>query len=564
MFTPSLSHVLASAQGACRYEAIITQGSIHITTSGRDDHELAMEMASHAMQNGWTSSYPKRSSDASPRMVPAPPPPPPNEELPVERVERGRDFDGVQVTQNDITKPTAQILIEPCPEKIPLTLASEPSGFDAFGIPLISKRGELYRSGIKTHGAATATEGESKFALDLLVDLIGDKPVNLVTPDDISKFQKAISQWPSHIGRRKDFKEMKKSDVIKRAKSEKLKVIDLTTQGRHMKTINTFFNACLRSGQINFNPCASVEMRNFAPKIPKKKSRFSEEDLVALFNPEIAKLATNPLLYWGTMISFFANMRINEVAQMYVDDVQFMEFTQGGVKRRIDYFNVSDTGEGQHLKSAYSVRGAPIHSRLLEIGFLQYVEDVKKSGAKHLFPGLSWYDQRPSKVLVNWFNNVHKKVNCGINDPRKTLHCFRHTINTLYDRSLMPKGISRTLNGHSDGSDIGDRHYVTRGTLTECKDFVEKIEFPAFDLLPYEQGRFDEYLNNSVVYDNHIANLVAEGKPLPKRMRGPNHLAKKSGNRKNKVKGLSDREDVNLGVGPDAQGLMQATPNPVT
>ncbi|RAN82078.1 hypothetical protein B5P43_10390 [Bacillus sp. SRB_336] len=427
--------------------------------------------------------------------------------------------------------------------------------------PLLSKRAEIYQAGLQTKGAASSTKGEARFVLDLLVELIGDKPVNEVDADDILKFQRAIAFWPVNIGRRKDFKEMKKLDVIKRGKAERLPRIDRTTQGRHMKTLITFFNACQRSRQLTANPCDSFSLKDFKDRIFRKKDRFSDDDLATLFDPAKAQELTHPLLYWGPMIELYSSMRVNEVAQLFLEDVQCMEFMEKGVKRRIHFFNITDSGEGQHVKSGYSLRGMPIHSKLLDLGFLEYVEDVKKTGAKHLFPGLSWNDNRPGKTLSDWFNKNHLRKVCGIEDRRKTLHCFRHTTNTLADRSQVSKGVMRSINGHSDGSDIDDRYYVTRATLSEAQEGLEKIDYPTLNLLPYAPGRFDEYLRHAVAQDNLFANLIKEGKPLPRRAgwssKATSAMSSKSKGSKAKASVAGPTPAANLSSGPSVEALLE-------
>src|SRR6202007_280907 len=90
--------------------------------------------------------------------------------------------------------------------------------------------------------------------------------------------------------------------------------------------------------------------------------------------------AKKPHQKWGVLIAFYTGARLNEIAQLQTDDI----VQQNGIW----CFSFSDSGETQRLKNKSSRRVIPIHSKLIELGFLNY---VKKIGKGRLFPELSFH-----------------------------------------------------------------------------------------------------------------------------------------------------------------------------
>lgn len=222
----------------------------------------------------------------------------------------------------------------------------------------------------------------------------------------------------------------------------------------------------------------------------------------------------------------YSSMRVNEIAQLRVCDIK-TETVRGpkGQKVPITYFHITDKGEGQSVKTENGRRQVPIHSKLMELGLLRYVEDVRASGAEHLFPGLSWGEGGPGRVVGRWFNKSVLRRACQIKDSKKTFHSFRHTFTTLCDRSTVVKTITRTINGHSTGTAVDEKSYVRKGTLLECQAAIEDLPFPSLDLEPYVSERFRPYLTQAKARADHAERAAKEGLTVPVKKGRPPRIA---------------------------------------
>lgn len=230
------------------------------------------------------------------------------------------------------------------------------------------------------------------------------------------------------------------------------------------------------------------------------------------------RAADAPYKFWVPLIAYYTGMRVNEISQLYLDDIKTHHMHDAhGVDQAVLCFEVTPHRHQQRVKSAYSQRIITVHSALLQLGFADYMENVRRSGAHHLFPGLSWHGDGPGRATTLWFNGHHLRKVCGIQTPMKTLHCFRHTINTLADRCNIPESVMQTLNGHADGEGVRARAYVARGSLLECQAALERLPFPELAVAPYVRGQFAGYLARTKSAEEHEARQRAEGKATVRR-----------------------------------------------
>lgn len=366
---------------------------------------------------------------------------------------------------------------------------------------------------------------ERRYILTLLKDVIGDKPIGSITVDDASAFADLLSVWPAYLHNNPDLKHMPPLAIAARAKQLRLRAITLPTQGKHILSVKAFFHWCVESGAIAEDPFRFIQMSRYHDAVPRKKEVFTPQDLQVLFDPNRLRMHTEPHKYWVPLIALYTGMRVNEISQLYLEDLKTETIIdESGAMQTMLCFDITPFRKGQRLKTPHSKRRIPVHSTLLNLGFEDYVEDVRKSGADHLFPGLTWGCDGPGRVMTQWFNGPHLRKVCSITARSKTFHCFRHTITTLADRCLTPKSIMRTLNGHSDGRDVENQSYVARGTLLECKRTLEKLPFPQLDLVPYASERFAAYLKHAAEQEQHKERMGAEGKSVSPRKGRPRRL----------------------------------------
>lgn len=494
---------------------------VHLSPTCERGHQMVMELLQRlglfdGMRTQRNPALALRSSSPSSILFNPTPSPcdPANELLPPHDLDPPAPSSNEADLQRGPHAPSPRDAVTPSSSVTPTptaTVAAEPPNP---GKMRLSELADLHLRNMKRgkHGERSATR-ERRYILDLLRQVVGDKAIHEITVEDAATFADFLAAWPAYRHNNPDFKHMSALNIAAKAKANKVRPIHSATQGKHIKAIKAFFKWCVESGELADCPFRLIQLSRYRDPIPRKKDVFSAQDLEVLFNPDRLQSHVEPHKFWVPLIAFYSGMRVNEICQLYLDDIKSdTVMDQTGAKLTVAYFDVTPFRDGQSVKSVHSTRRVPIHSKLIELGFEAYVADVRKSGAIHLFPGLSWSIDGPGRALTQWFNGPNLRKICGITSHTKSLHCFRHTISTLADRCWVPPSIMRTINGHSDGSDIDKKSYVARGSLLECKNALEKIDFPEISLVAYTPGRFDLFLRQAVASRQHRERLISQGK----------------------------------------------------
>ncbi|MCQ8119949.1 hypothetical protein [Methylomonas rosea] len=132
------------------------------------------------------------------------------------------------------------------------------------------------------------------------------------------------------------------------------------------------------------------------------------EELQKLFNnPKMKKFAANldaAHYCWLPLIGLYTGARINEICQLNPAEDIKQDSATG-----IHYFHFTDEspsaeGVDKSIKTNSSRRVVPIHSKLIDLGFLDYVERVKTAGHKIIFP--AWEPRNGIFALVQ---NIGRK-----------------------------------------------------------------------------------------------------------------------------------------------------------
>ena len=128
------------------------------------------------------------------------------------------------------------------------------------------------------------------------------------------------------------------------------------------------------------------------------------------------------------------------------------------------------------LKNDRAVRDLPLHSRILQLGFADYVTGLRARGELDLFPEL-----RPTSEAESFGSNLYKKWNkaknvaLGARGERKIFHSFRHTVIThLRNETDVPKLAVTALVGHTPDGET-DGRYTKRMPLEKVAVAVNAL-----------------------------------------------------------------------------------------
>jgi integrase len=181
-------------------------------------------------------------------------------------------------------------------------------------------------------------------------------------------------------------------------------------------------------------------------------------------------------LYWIPIILLFTGIRLEEATELFIEDIITDLSTD------IIYFDINENHH-KRLKTEASPRKIPIPKKLIELGFLDYVQKNKRN--RQLFERELTVSKAKGKETFS--KNVSKNLNRmlqinGINNNggKKSLHSFRHNFVDATRKANIHPDIMKMLSGHKRDGVIGG--YGNDPMLKEKKEALDKLIFAGFPL----------------------------------------------------------------------------------
>ncbi|WP_158241246.1 site-specific integrase [Dyella sp. AD56] len=373
----------------------------------------------------------------------------------------------------------------------------------------LSDRAAVFLSQTKQRNLSRCMLIDSLWTLRIFAELVGDKPLAEITHDDADAFLQALALWPPHASKRREYRLMAAPQVIAKAKLLGSPGLNLRTQQKHIDRLRTFFRWLEERGEIEPGLLKGVRLYTRARDFGRHRQPFSEENLSAIFDAHLDATCDAPHMFWAPLMGLYQGMRINEIGQLYVDDIQRINGTH--------CIDITCDRPGQRLKNRQSRRLLPIHPTLIDCGFLDFVKQARRWRRTTLFPGLSWGINGPGDGIGDWFNRTLLRKRCGICAPTLTFHSFRHCFATYGERSNVPDARLALLLGHSSGESILRMHYVKHASTAELSKDLNAIQFPKFGHGRYDPARFEAVFDKANKQETRPARLEAVYGPLNNR-----------------------------------------------
>lgn len=241
------------------------------------------------------------------------------------------------------------------------------------------------------------------------------------------------------------------------------------------------------------------------------REAFTDDELLLIFGAEWFQLGGGrvtargeahrkfrPFHYWIPLLAYYTGGRANELAQLYLSDIQDGEAPHISFQLdagKPDKLEADDADEwaspgDKSLKTVNSSRIVPIHRRLLELGFLDYVAALREQGFLRLFPELR-FDKIKGYGLDarKWFNErfLGEKLKIERNG-KKTLHSLRHNFATAIDRAYGEQAdrVQRQLLGHSRGDSLAQKRYTKDREAGELQGYINALPLTLPYIAPFD------------------------------------------------------------------------------
>ena len=245
--------------------------------------------------------------------------------------------------------------------------------------------------------------------------------------------------------------------------------IHTTTINKYLGNLSSFLTWCVNNGYSNTNVFSGMKLRK-KNKANTERDKFTEQELKKIFSKKDYLYTTLPYIkkgkyanYWIPLIGVFSGMRANEICSLYLDNVKELRGNLRDKRWCFDIIQEEDRPD-KRLKNLSSRRIVPIHQTLLELGFVDFLNLIKKKPLttdgkkrKRLFEELPYKEGLYSRNISRFWNTSYLN-RIGVKTKKNGFHSLRHTVvDHLKQKGVEPHYINELM-GHSQGNIDLDRY----------------------------------------------------------------------------------------------------------
>lgn len=358
--------------------------------------------------------------------------------------------------------------------------------------------------------------GATKSRLTVFHEYIGNVHIGSLTPQDIQDYRKALRHYPKS---RETVEGMKFHDIVAMSKNKKLldaegkplEVLATTTIDGYMQVLRNFLTYC--KNQYAVNPTVVDAISDNKKKSNEGESiqrrAFNADEMKAIFHSEYMREGyyNCPYQYWIPVLAAFTGARVNELGQLTPSDIKQ---TKEGTWY-IDITDVTDEiNSDKTLKNIESRRIIPVHSKLIELGFINFLKSQIQAEAKNLCNINPAKKDKHGKIPSEWFNQKYLRQYLSIQDKTVVFHSFRHRFVTSLAQAIIDASgiktenlieerfpeavILRRMSGHSvahsltSGRGKYDAHtdtYMGEFSMESMARVINRLKYSGVEFTPY-------------------------------------------------------------------------------
>ncbi|WP_328805822.1 site-specific integrase [Sphingobium yanoikuyae] len=323
-------------------------------------------------------------------------------------------------------------------------------------------------------------------------DIIGGAtPIADITRETCRDLFEVLRSLP--VNYNKKYSNVSARDAAAMGKSDqKVRTINPTNLNAYMARFGSLLNWAVAEEYIGRNPSKGLQLAETVHPLDRRRP-FSIEQLRRIFSAPVysgckdeqagyalpgSTVATGAR-YWVALLGLLSGARLNEICQLDVADIRLIE----GVACLVISEESVTGGRDKSLKNKASARIVPLHPILLQLGFMDFVDRKRRSGAFKLFDDLPEGAKGFRSVAFSrWFARF--LVRSSASAPQTCYHSFRHGFRDAARNARIDRDIVLRLGGWTTGggqSEAADAYGVGYHPQV-LYDAIAKIEYPGLDL----------------------------------------------------------------------------------
>ena len=365
----------------------------------------------------------------------------------------------------------------PTAETFPITSSSDP----ALPPPTLQGIVERMNAIKRVEGIEEKTLRQYFSFAALFTMLTGLDDITQIRQPDVKAFRADLAQMPKSWGKSPKDQAMSRDEVMAKAASLPPDKVGLSvgTINRHLDHLNQIADWARDEGlAVDLNLKPTKLRRKETVRARDKRDAFSVAQLCEIFkNPvwtgsrsehhqtQFGKEVFKNGIYWCPLIGAYTGARREEIAGLASSDI----VESDGVV----CFSIEDS-ELRRIKNLSSRRMVPIHSHLIDLGFLDHVQRAKKNNQNSLFPELYEHGNKcfGRKVGRRMRQVIDQQL--GTEGEKLSFHSFRHYVQNELDHAGVDDKVVRDIIGH-EGKDIHDKVYRKASPTQTLAEAIEQL-----------------------------------------------------------------------------------------
>lgn len=336
-------------------------------------------------------------------------------------------------------------------------------------------------------GLSPEQEKQKRAAVRDFVEMFGkSRPVAQIDRVAMRDFKNLLRDFPAHARRRKEFVGLSFPEIVEKNRVLGLPTIkDKTVNSTlaHLGAFGTWLqaNAYLEDGDLTSGLLLAVDKREGA------RESYTDSEIVQIFGLPLfrgtrsaaslshpGRFQIRDSRFWLPLLCLFTGARLGEMVQLEVGDV----LGDGGIPT----LQLRTEGETRKvLKTKFSQRPVPIHSQLINLGFLDHVGAARAARATRVFPELllSAKGGRDSHAAGKTFRRYLERNGM----TGSGFHRLRHTvIDALRRAGYLDEQITAIVGHQSSGTTTTRYGSLASVTIEQRRDMIESIQYPGLEL----------------------------------------------------------------------------------
>lgn len=230
-----------------------------------------------------------------------------------------------------------------------------------------------------------------------MIEICGDKPLNRYSQFDVRLLKTVLFALPPQSHGNRQFQGLSKIEIADLAKRKGLTGLSAESVRQIMTSMNIVFGWARAEYDLSLKNIVQ-------PMIPPPSSTGSKRNKRHAFSVgELQKLLGTPVFsgvesevawlkpglvtmqhsgrFWVPLLAMFAGTRLMETVQLMGGDIR--------CESDVWFIDVNDDDDcsGKRLKNGFSRRKIPVHSVLLQLGFLEFASSIPKQD--RMFPDIT-------------------------------------------------------------------------------------------------------------------------------------------------------------------------------